>query len=203
MNGSYARRFVTSVLVGTIACLGLDVAVSIGHRESVLWHLVWFGIASSLVLVSSALGAAAVWSPFQSRVPLPRKMLAGIFYSGAIATAAFLARNLLRSVAEPLDLLRTPFYIVFFGVLLAVTVLPILLIVRPWIGTLSVFTVVATAFFPLPIIAGSVVEGQSLSYAAINCLPWSIPMLMSALPFIAGTMALGWAVGPSTRATQR
>jgi hypothetical protein len=197
-RSSYAQRFVTSVAVGLVASLALDLTVSIERPPALAWHVLWFAIAGSLVVGSSALAAASVWTPRRPGASFAGQAFAGIFYAGLIATVMFFARNAARGTQQPLDLFRAPFYLVMFGVLIGGTVLPLVLVARHWIRRRAALVLLALASFPLPIIAGQVVEGRSLAQALADCLQWSLPMLLSSSPFLAGATILGWIVGAAT-----
>ena len=191
---SYWRLLFGSCVVGAIICVGVEFGGSLSVSQPVGVRLLWIAIAGGMACGAGAIAAVLAWSPPRQVAMRLRRNVTGLAYAGVVAGTAFFVRDFVGShAAARVDALRIPFYACFFSLLLAATCLPLLLIARTWISRRSVLVLVALLSAPISIGAASMVDGNSPSAGLVACFNWSF--LISSLPFMAGTAALGWFLG--------
>lgn len=192
---TYARSFALSLAAGAASVVALDVVVSTFDASRLIGHVIRLSNGAWSSALTSALAAALVWSPFDARARFAQRVATALVYAALLSAAVFVLRNDgMSAQSAHYFVMRAPFFVVLFSLMLGLTVLPLLLIARRWLARVWTLTLFAGLCAPAPIVAAAIVDGDSLPRSIANCLHWSWPALVSSLPFLTGAMTLGWLI---------
>ena len=186
------RLFAASVLVAmsTTALaggFGLD-------GDAGLWRYLAHALVA-LVLFAPIAGAAAV-AVGRGRETFPKRMVTAVSVGSGIATAvSFFARW---PTGQPLvnGLAMTPFYMVLFGAVFALTLLPLLLLARAFTARPALLVIAGVLCSPAPVLFAAYIDHGTFTacFEALRRTPLSFATW--SLPFIMGATAVGWQLPP-------
>ena len=191
-TASARRLFASSLLVAAFTpalagAFGLD-------GERALWMRLEDVVAVLIVFAPMAAAAAIVAGP--DRETPARRAVTAVSLGGGIATAALLLARWPQGQPLPLGLAMAPFHVALFGVLFAVTLLPLLLLARAFSSRPVLLALAGLVCSPAPLIAGAYIDHRTvtecldaLRRAPLSFAAWS-------LPFVIGAIAVGWRLPP-------
>jgi hypothetical protein len=182
------RLFLASLLVATMTAalaggLGLD-----GGQP--LWMRVERAFALLVVFTPVAAVAAIVAGP--SRATLSQRAVAAVSLGSGIATLAFLAVRWTQGQHFSIGLAMTPFYVALFAVLFSLTLLPLLLIARAFIGRPALLAIAGLLCSPAPWIVGAYMDHGTLTACLEALRRTPLSFAASSLPFVTGAITVGW-----------
>ena len=158
----------------------------------------WTGVTHAVVVlvVFAPMAAAAAIVAGLDFETLPKRAVAAVALGSGVATGALLIARSPDSGSLSLGLAAIPFYVTLFAVLFTLTLLPVLLLARAFIGEPALLALASLVCSPLPLLAGAYIDHGTL----IGCLdalrhtPFSFAAW--SLPFLTGAIAVGWMLPP-------
>lgn len=196
-TASSRRLFAGSLMV---AMLTPALAGSGLNGDGALWLRAAHAFVVLVLLAPIAGVAAVVAGPDHDT--LTKRAVTAVSLGGVAATAAVLAARWPNGVSLSIALATTPFYATLFAVLFALTLLPLLLLARPFIGRPAWLAVAGLVCSPLPLIAGAYIDHGTLTTCLESLRRAPLSFATSSLPFAVGAIAVGWML-PTGGALQR
>jgi hypothetical protein len=159
---------------------------------------VWIRLerALALLVLFAPIAAAAAIVAGPARDTLRRRAVTAVSFGGGLATAALVIAHWPQGQHLSIDLAMTPFYVVLFAALFALTLLPLLLVARAFIARPGLLAFAGLLCSPAPWIAGAYLDHGTLT-ACLDALRRApLSFAASSLPFVTGAITVGWRLPP-------
>jgi hypothetical protein len=193
---SYRRVFAGLLGVGLLMWISSGGFVRVAPLASRLSHVIASAVNLGLIGTLSALGAAAVWTPIQGRVPFVRRVVLGVLSSAVTTTAVYFLGVWLTGAPEQKWAITSPFYVAMFAMPITATSLPVLFVGNRWLRTPVALAVLGALASPLAmlLILGVEVGGAREVMKCIRDAPGMCALLT--LPFTVGNGVLAFRLTP-------
>ena len=200
---SYRRMFVGLIAVGLLMW-----SVSGGLIRSTgpeTWLIRAVGLLFNLAAIAtlSALGAAAVWTPASRSAPIVRRVVRGLLAGALTTTTVYFLSAWFAGAPERAMAVTLPFYVVMFALPIAVTSLPMLLVVHRWIRSYAGLALIGAFISPMSMLVVLYLDAGG-GKEVIKCLRDAPSMCaLMTLPFTMGNGVLGWSLTTGGRTHAR
>jgi hypothetical protein len=184
---SSRRLFVGSL---TVAMLTAAVTGAVGMNDGG-GLMVRLAHALAVLLAFAPLAAAAAIVAAPDRTTRPTRAVTAVSLGRGVATLSILLARVPQGAPLSIGLALTPFYLVLFALLFALTLLPALLVARVFIARPASLIVTALVCAPAPLVAGAHIDHITLAmlFDALRETPFSFAAW--SLPFVLGAVAVG------------
>jgi len=182
----FGKTSARGLFAGSLLVAALTPILAGDVRHAVVALIVFAPIAAAAAIVAAPDGDGTV----------ARRAVTAVSLGSGVATAALLLSRWPQSGALSADLATTPFYLMLFALLFAMTLLPPLLLARVFLARRAPLAIAGLVCSPAPLIVSAYIDHGTLA-ACLDALRHTpLSFAASSLPFAVGAIVVGWRLPP-------